>query len=483
MDSTEIADTELEARLRGHYESVYGEPGTSAAAWKAIVPQLGAQESRELVEFARSVSELYAPDGQPASGGLDSARRAGGRPAKGTMGRVRSLWSPALAAGLVLALVGTLVAVMTLSGRGWDRLLPGTSPDDGSQHVLEHIAVKNPGFEEGLTPWIKSSRPYQTNYSFGVDNEAAHSGSASAQIRSLQANPQGYATLAYGVEEVEQYQGKRLRWSGYLKTQTETTRDVEGTAALWMRVDGTIPELDPSQVTVLAADFMLDRPVIGSTDWQRYDVVLDVPQAAQHIVIGAALQGPGKVWIDDVSLEVVSTDVPTTEYSRGTAMQFENTGFENGLAGWHKYSQRFNAYEAGVDETVKHGGKTSGYLKAEDDSLDVPGEIGQRIRADVYRGQRVRLTGFLKTAGVEKGAGIGLGTGLLDGRQGPYDDMTTRLITGTNDWQKVEIVLDVPADTTTITMGAMLRGKGQVWVDDLQMKVVGNDVPTTGTTR
>jgi hypothetical protein len=344
--------------------------------------------------------------------------------------------------------------------------------------VLEHIDLENAGFENGLAPWIKSSQPYQTNFSVDVDRGVVHSGNASALIKSNREDAKGNGMLSWSIDAAA-YQGKRVRWTGYLRSETITTGTAEGRAGLWMNVNGSMLGFDPGQTAMLALDNMMDRPVIGTTDWQRYEVVLDVPPGAERIAFGAALDGPGKVWVDDVRLEVVSMNVPTTEYYRGTATQFENPDFENGLVGWRKYSQRFTAYEAGTDENIKHGGKASGYLKAEQSNLEVPGEIGQKIHADEYRGQRVRLTVYIMTADVAKGAGIGMGSLLPDGSQGPYDDMTTRLITGTNDWQKVEVVLDVPPDATTLTVGAFLYGPGQMWVDDLQFEVVGKDVPLT----
>jgi hypothetical protein len=275
------------------------------------------------------------------------------------------------------------------------------------------------------------------------------------------------------------YQGKRVRLSGYLRSETAVTDTAEGRAGLWMNVAGSMPGLGVGQTTMLAMDNMMDRPVLGTTGWQRYDIVLDLPPGAERIVFGAALAGPGKVWVDDMRLEVVGPDVPSTEHYRGTAAQFQNLDFESGLAGWHKFSSRFTAYEAGTDEEVKHGGKASGYLKALQSNLEGSVELGQRIRADDYRGQRVRLTVFVKTAGVEKGAGLVMGTVLPDGTVDPYDDMSTRLITGTNDWQQYQIVLDVPEDATTVTLAAYLSGVGQVWMDDLQIEVVGKDVPVT----
>jgi hypothetical protein len=41
----------------------------------------------------------------------------------------------------------------------------------------------------------------------------------------------------------------------------------------------------------------------------------------------------------------------------------------------------------------------------------------------------------------------------------------------------------VPEDATTVTLAAYLSGAGQLWMDDLQLDVVGKDVPVTSTHR
>ena len=46
-------------------------------------------------------------------------------------------------------------------------------------------------------------------------------------------------------------------------------------------------------------------------------------------------------------------------------------------------------------------------------------------------------------------------------------------------WTRYEIVLDVPANSFRISYGILLTGIGQVWVDDVQLEVVGDEVPTT----
>lgn len=102
----------------------------------------------------------------------------------------------------------------------------------------------------------------------------------------------------------DRYRGKRVRFSGYMKTNM-----VNGWAGLWMRVD-------TDTKVGWAFDDMEDLGVSGTTDWTQYQVVLDVPEDAATIYLGAHLYGRGQVWLDDCRFEVVGDDVPATDGSR-----------------------------------------------------------------------------------------------------------------------------------------------------------------------
>jgi hypothetical protein len=71
-----------------------------------------------------------------------------------------------------------------------------------------------------------------------------------------------------------------------------------------MRVDGA--------GSLLAFDNMQNRPIKGTTDWKRYDVVLDVPPEAKALAFGLLLAGNGQIWFDDLRLEVVDRSVAVT---------------------------------------------------------------------------------------------------------------------------------------------------------------------------
>jgi hypothetical protein len=96
----------------------------------------------------------------------------------------------------------------------------------------------------------------------------------------------------------DKYGGQRVRFSAYVKTEK-----IQDWAGLWMRVD--------KNSASVSFDNMADRPLKGTTDWQNYQVVLDVPQAATGIYFGILLTGPGAVWISSAKFEVVGSEVST----------------------------------------------------------------------------------------------------------------------------------------------------------------------------
>lgn len=146
--------------------------------------------------------------------------------------------------------------------------------------------------------------------------------------------------------------------------------------------------------------------------------------------------------------------------------------------GWYSAGSDQYDYAMGVDHRVVHGGRFSGYIK----SLPSPkgfGTLMQTIKANKYEGKRLRLSGFVKAEKVRNYAGLWMRVDGKNDKSVSFDNMQDRPIKGTLDWKKYEIVLDVPKDSVGIAFGVLLRGQGQVWIDDLNLEVVGEDVQTT----
>lgn len=140
------------------------------------------------------------------------------------------------------------------------------------------------------------------DYDMGKDSKIVHSGSNSAFIRSNQPSIQGFGTMMQTFK-ADMYFGKRVRMTGFIKTE-----DVKTWSSMWMRVDD---KANPTQS--LAFDNMANRPIKGTTDWTKCEIVLDVPPNASNIAFGFLLDGTGKIWFDDIKFEVVDQNVPTTD--------------------------------------------------------------------------------------------------------------------------------------------------------------------------
>ena len=125
----------------------------------------------------------------------------------------------------------------------------------------------------------------------------------------------GFGTVMQTIAATN-HRGSRVRLTGWMRSV-----DVTGWAGLWMRVDG-------SPRTTLAFDNMQTRAVRGTTDWQQYEVVLDVADEASAIAFGFLLVGEGEVWVDDFSLETVSDAYATTDLEIGPPRQPRNLGFD-----------------------------------------------------------------------------------------------------------------------------------------------------------
>ena len=136
------------------------------------------------------------------------------------------------------------------------------------------------------------------DYDFGVEHVDGAPSEKSAFIKKIASAPDGYGTLSQGIS-AEQYRGKHVRLSAMLKS-----KDADG-VQFFLRIDG-------SEEKVLAFRNLGDAPVKGTTEWKRYDIVLDVPKEAQAISYGYYLLGKGEAWADSFKIEVVGNDVPVS---------------------------------------------------------------------------------------------------------------------------------------------------------------------------
>lgn len=66
---------------------------------------------------------------------------------------------------------------------------------------------------------------------------------------------------------------------------------------------GLMMWIDNSVHQPLSYDNMFGRNVTRTKDWERYKVVLDVPEDAEYIRIGVVVRGIGEVWVSGMTFE------------------------------------------------------------------------------------------------------------------------------------------------------------------------------------
>ena len=130
------------------------------------------------------------------------------------------------------------------------------------------------------------------DYILTLDSTNIKSGKYSASIELKEGAPD-FKAWAYTIPD--NYAGKKITLNGYIKTENVT----DGYAGLWMRIDPNI-----------AFDNMNSNGVIGTTDWTKYEITLDMnPEKTKQIVVGGLLVGKGKMWIDNFTVTVDGKDI------------------------------------------------------------------------------------------------------------------------------------------------------------------------------
>ncbi|PTT72286.1 MULTISPECIES: S41 family peptidase [unclassified Chryseobacterium] len=153
--------------------------------------------------------------------------------------------------------------------------------------------------------------------------------------------------------------------------------------------------------------------------------------------------------------------------------KIENLDFEtaenNSPALWKLMGN--NSAKVFSDFNEKQQGKTSAVIESE-------GTEGFRAimytLPNNYAGRKITLSGYLKTENVTDGfAGLWM---RID-PEVAFNNMQNVGLKGTNDWKKYEVTLNMsPENTQQIVIGALLSGKGKIWVDDLKVSIDGKDI-------
>jgi len=179
----------------------------------------------------------------------------------------------------------------------------------------------------------------------------------------------------------------------------------------------------------------------------------------------------------NIYLLVILCFVAITSFGQKENNPIENLDFEISNGSKAKDWQVFGKgeYSVGIDSSAFISGKQSATI------VYVNGSNGFKALAyyipAIYAGKKIKLTGYIKTENVTNGyAGLWM-------RIDPsvsFDNMNTRGIKGTTDWEKYEIELNLKSSKAKrIVVGGLLTGEGKMWIDNLEVTIDGKPLAKT----
>lgn len=162
------------------------------------------------------------------------------------------------------------------------------------------------------------------------------------------------------------------------------------------------------------------------------------------------------------------------------AKKEEEVQMTSSIKGWFLSGSHPHNYQMGIEHTIVHVGKASGYLQSNTVfEKDEFATMMQQFKADQYRGKRIKLSCFVKSEDVRGFAGMWMRVDNHVGDVLQFDNMSNRPIVGTTDWNFHSIVLDIPKESVIISFGMLVQGEGKVWMDQFSFDEVDERVQST----
>lgn len=471
MSREDMTEEQLERLLRDHFNEEYGDTRRPAELWRGIQPRLDRHNSLDLLPPSQRFND--AASGPERRGkrrsNLDEDWLPLPNGVRPTRPRQRSSFLPAAMVACLVVGVALAAFLLTRARDGQpepQRIAVVPTSEQSAAIATPTAATSAQGtlvVEMAPTDWLLRG---QGSYLFRTraDRTQTYSGTASAYLEPT--SPTAWADV-YLVKMVNRpdLAGQRVRFSAYVKAE-----GVRELGELWLATSDYLPRFG-------RFDGQLNREIKGTTGWELYEIVQDVPGDSISVSFGLRLVGQGKVWIDGAKLELVGEDVPVL-----TTRNLANGSFESGFAGWEISSMR-NSVE--LDSAASSDGTSSLRLRDSKSPAEkaLP-EVKQTIQLSGYAGKRVRVSAYVKTENLSRWgtiyADLEERLGSNETRRLAHDDLYTRPLPQTSDWNQYSIVMDVPEGNVVLTVGAFVDGGGTMWLDNVRMEEVAEDVALTG---
>lgn len=172
-----------------------------------------------------------------------------------------------------------------------------------------------------------------------------------------------------------------------------------------------------------------------------------------------------------ITLLLITISVYCQTKENKSKLNFDFEKSENGV--FDNWSDSGSAdYVISVDSTIFKEGKYAASIEFKGEKKGYKA-LEFKIPNN-YNGNKITLTGYIKTENVTEGY-AGLWMSIDPGVA--FENMSEKGITGTTDWEKYSITLNMDAlKTDKIVFGGILEGKGKMWLDDLTITIDGTNI-------
>lgn len=155
------------------------------------------------------------------------------------------------------------------------------------------------------------------------------------------------------------------------------------------------------------------------------------------------------------------------------SLPLKNPSFEQSdqfVKGWG-FSQHAGepAYEVSIDTNDSTDGKHS--YRIERKLVQAWGMINQWLPLDSAVGKSIKLSAMIKSEALGP-KGFDLSLVFRKANKKFISEIASEIVTGSHEWQRLEVVAVVPAKTAHLQVTAVLNDAGTAWLDDVQLTLI-----------
>ena len=324
--------------------------------------------------------------------------------------------------------------------------------------------LSNPGFESlGKTgadmpaAWSFTPQP-SAPATCRQDTEVRFSGNASLRMESAQAVTE---KLGHRLFQTVRLKPEAVRKTALFSCRLRG-RALEGASIVLIGTKGEDSSAVWKQFPVKSGDF----------EWYLLGEELTLPEGLEKLRAEVRLKGPGTLWTDDISLQIVDYR-PRLEDDKDNMVL--NPGFEDvDRAGiplnWRRTFQQGSKITAVASEDVKYEGKRA--LKVE--MFEPLKTAAPHIIQQVWALTPVSETRYCDVSFMLKGKDLSAAAIVVVADTKTKPNIVWKVFhlpQGTFDWQKITACVAVPPGVNTLRLHLRFRNAGIAWFDNVIMHV------------